>query len=143
MPEDILCISSSIENRMSNELVFCIGSWCLNNTNWKGIERNHLNTLMALKQWIYLVFWHLTIRLAPDIIISMYVWSVYGERETERKPGITYFRFNLPALETSHGRWIVSPATNLNVSDRVTNMGSCFAKFCVAAKPMEKRAENL
>lgn len=50
--------------------------------------------------------------------------------------------FDLPAFETSHGRWIVSPATNLNVSDLVTNIGSCFAKFCVAAEPINKNPKR-
>lgn len=48
----------------------------------------------------------------------------------------------LPALDTSQGRWIVSPATNLNVSDLVMNIGSCFTIDCVAPKPAEEKIKS-
>lgn len=40
----------------------------------------------------------------------------------------------LPAFDTSHGSVIVEPETNLNVSDRVMNIGSVLPSVCSAAE---------
>lgn len=48
------------------------------------------------------------------------------------------FKVYSRALATSQGNCIVSPATNLNVSDRVMNNGSCFPILCVLAASVKK-----
>lgn len=50
--------------------------------------------------------------------------------------------FRLPAFDTSHGNVIVVPATNFNVSERVTNIGSGFPRFCSAAVAETKQKDR-
>lgn len=58
-----------------------------------------------------------------------------GARSEKKPDGI-----NLPAFATSQGSLIVSPATNLNVSDRDTKLGSGLLVCGVTAKT--KRSNN-
>lgn len=48
----------------------------------------------------------------------------------------------VPAFETSQGKCIVSPATNLNVSDLEMNIGSCFPELWLAAVTEIKEKKN-
>lgn len=45
----------------------------------------------------------------------------------------------VPAFDTSHGSVIVEPETNLNVSERVMNIGSVLPSVCNAAEAENKK----